>query len=154
MTGSSILGSSPDRRLRRTQRAGNDLAGHRSRCQPAFAASGPLQAKVRQEELRWPNGEGRPTASSGGFAHFLSHRLGAGSILAAKEPPMLKIEVEQEEDGRWIVEVTALAGALAYGATEAEARSRAAALACRMIADLIEHGEKIPEEARELFALA
>jgi predicted RNase H-like HicB family nuclease len=67
---------------------------------------------------------------------------------------MLKIEVEQEEDGRWIAEVTALAGALAYGATGAEARSRAAALACRMIADLIEHGEPVPEEARDLFALA
>ena len=67
---------------------------------------------------------------------------------------MLGIEVEQEEDGRWIAEVTALAGALAYGATETEARSRAAALACRMIADLIEHGEPVPEEAREFFTLA
>ena len=67
---------------------------------------------------------------------------------------MLKIEIEQEEDGRWLAEVTALSGALAYGATEAEARSRAAALACRIIADLIEHGEAVPEEARELFALA
>ena len=63
---------------------------------------------------------------------------------------MLRIEVEQEEDGRWIAEVTALA----YGETEAEARSRVAALACRIIADLLEHGETVPEEAREFFALA
>jgi len=34
---------------------------------------------------------------------------------------MLTIEVEREEDGRWIAEVTALPGALAYGASEAEA---------------------------------
>lgn len=67
---------------------------------------------------------------------------------------MLRIEVEQEDDGRWIAEVTALPGALAYGATQTRARSRAAALACRIIADRIEHGEPVPQEARELFALA
>ncbi|MDB5401631.1 MAG: hypothetical protein QOD93_4740 [Acetobacteraceae bacterium] len=67
---------------------------------------------------------------------------------------MLRIEVEQEEDGRWIGEVAALPGALAYGTTESEARSRAAALACRIIADLIEHGEPVPDEARDLFAPA
>jgi predicted RNase H-like HicB family nuclease len=66
---------------------------------------------------------------------------------------MLRIEIEQEDDGRWIGEVTALPGVLAYGATEAEARSKAAALALRVIADRIEHGEPVPEEARELFTL-
>jgi predicted RNase H-like HicB family nuclease len=65
---------------------------------------------------------------------------------------MLKIELEQEADGRWIAEVTALPGVLAYGATKAEARSRAAALACRVIADRIEHGEPVPDEVRGLFA--
>jgi predicted RNase H-like HicB family nuclease len=48
---------------------------------------------------------------------------------------MLSIEVGQEDDGRWIGEVRAIPGVLAYGATEAEARARAAALACRVIAD-------------------
>ena len=67
---------------------------------------------------------------------------------------MLTIEVEQEEDGRWIGEVAALSGVLAYGATEAEARARAAALALRVIADRMEHGEPVPEEAQALFALA
>ncbi len=67
---------------------------------------------------------------------------------------MLRIEVEQEEDGRWIAEVTALAGAMECGDTGAEARSRVAALACRIIADLLEHGETVPEEAREFFARA
>ena len=67
---------------------------------------------------------------------------------------MLMIEVDQEDDGRWIAEVTALPSVLAYRATDAEARSRAAALACRVIADLIEHGEPIPEAARGLFAPA
>ena len=65
---------------------------------------------------------------------------------------MLAIEVEREDDGRWIAEVTALPGALAYGATEQEARQRVAALALRVIADLIEHGDPVPAEARALFA--
>jgi len=34
---------------------------------------------------------------------------------------MLAIEVEREEDGRRMAEVTVLPGALAYGATEAKA---------------------------------
>jgi predicted RNase H-like HicB family nuclease len=67
---------------------------------------------------------------------------------------MLAIEVEREDDGRWIAEVTALPGALAYGATEQEARQRVAALALRVIADLIEHGDPVPAEARALFAAA
>ena len=67
---------------------------------------------------------------------------------------MLTIETEQEADGRWIAEVTALPGVLAYGTTEAEVRSKAAALALRVIADRIEHGEPVPEEARGLFTLA
>jgi predicted RNase H-like HicB family nuclease len=67
---------------------------------------------------------------------------------------MLTIEVEREEDGRWIAEVAALPGVLAYGATRDEARSRAAALACRVIADRIEQGEPVPDEVRDLFAPA
>ena len=65
---------------------------------------------------------------------------------------MLKLEVEREDDGRWIGEVPALPGVLAYGKTEAEARANAIALALRVIADRIEHGEPAPEEARDLFA--
>jgi predicted RNase H-like HicB family nuclease len=42
---------------------------------------------------------------------------------------MLRIGIEQEDDGRWIGEVTALPGVLAYGNTGVEARSKAAALA-------------------------
>jgi predicted RNase H-like HicB family nuclease len=67
---------------------------------------------------------------------------------------MLRIEIEREADGRWIGEVPALPGTLAYGATEEEARSRVAALALRVLADRIEHGEPVPPEARELFVPA
>ncbi len=67
---------------------------------------------------------------------------------------MLSIEVEREEDGRWIADVTALPGVLAYGTTEAEARKRVAALAFRVIADMIENGEPIPDAAAGLFVSA
>ncbi len=60
---------------------------------------------------------------------------------------MLRIEIEREEDGRWLGEVPELPGVLAYGATEAEARIEATALALRVIADRIEHGEPVPVRA-------
>ncbi len=61
---------------------------------------------------------------------------------------MLKIEIAREDDGRWIGEVPSLPGVLVYGATEAEARAKAEALALRVIADRIEHGEKVPPGAQ------
>ena len=53
----------------------------------------------------------------------------------------LLIEVEQETDGRWLGEVPDLAGVLAYGQTRDEAVQRAKALALRVLADRLEHGE-------------
>ena len=67
---------------------------------------------------------------------------------------MLKVDVEREDDGRWIGEVPALPGVLAYGATAAEARARVTALALRVMADRLEHGEPVPPEAQDWFAAA
>jgi predicted RNase H-like HicB family nuclease len=64
----------------------------------------------------------------------------------------MRVEVELEDDGRWIGEVPALPGVLVYAATEQEARARAEALAFRVIADRLEHGEPVPPEARRVFA--
>ncbi len=55
------------------------------------------------------------------------------------------VEIERETDGRWIGEVTALPGVLAYGASRDEAVAKAKALAFRVLADRLEHGEDIPE---------
>ena len=55
------------------------------------------------------------------------------------------VEIEREQDGRWISEVTDLPGVLAYGATRDEAFAKAKALAFRVLADRLEHGEEIPE---------
>jgi predicted RNase H-like HicB family nuclease len=59
---------------------------------------------------------------------------------------MLKIESEQEEDGRWIAEVTALPEVLAYGKTKSDANAKVQALALRVIADRLENGEQLPRE--------
>jgi predicted RNase H-like HicB family nuclease len=55
------------------------------------------------------------------------------------------VEIEREEDGRWIGEVSDLPGVLAYGTTRDEAVAKAKALAFRVLADRLEHGEEIPE---------
>lgn len=67
---------------------------------------------------------------------------------------MLKLQTEREADGRWIAEVTAVPGVMAYGVTEAEARAKATALALRVIADRLDHGEPLPRELDGIFATA
>jgi predicted RNase H-like HicB family nuclease len=62
------------------------------------------------------------------------------------------VEVEREEDGRWIAEVPDLAGVLAYGATAAEAKAKAQALALRVLAERLEHGEADPDDMTITFA--
>ena len=59
-----------------------------------------------------------------------------------------KIETEQEVDGRWIADVPDLPGVLAYGQTRAEAIAKAKALALRLLAERLEHGESIPDLAQ------
>lgn len=63
-----------------------------------------------------------------------------------------RVEIELEDDGRWIGEVVDLPGVLAYGSSREEAVARAKALAFRVLADRIEHGEDIPE-IRGVFAV-
>ena len=57
------------------------------------------------------------------------------------------VEIEREDDGRWIAEVVALPGVMAYGATRDEAFAKAEVLALRVLADRLEHGEAIPQVA-------
>jgi len=65
----------------------------------------------------------------------------------------MKIEIERENDGRWIAEIPELPGVMAYGDSREEAISKAEALALRVLADKLEHGEEIPE-LREVFAIS
>jgi predicted RNase H-like HicB family nuclease len=51
------------------------------------------------------------------------------------------IELEREDDGRWIAEVPDLPGVLSYGGTRDEVVARVQALALRVIAERLEHDE-------------
>ena len=64
----------------------------------------------------------------------------------------LAVETEQETDGRWIAEIPQIPGALAYGVDRREAISRVEALALRVLADRVEHGE-MPQELEEVFSV-
>jgi predicted RNase H-like HicB family nuclease len=56
-----------------------------------------------------------------------------------------KVETEREDDGRWLAEVLELPGVLAYGESEDAVLSKVQALALRVIAERLEHGEAGPE---------
>ena len=56
----------------------------------------------------------------------------------------LGIELEREEDGRWLAEVPALSGVICYGKTRDDAVARVQALAVRVLADRLGHGETRP----------
>lgn len=58
---------------------------------------------------------------------------------------MYAVEVEREEDGRWIAEVPELPGVLTYGQTREEAVRRAQALSLHVLAERLEHGESLPQ---------
>ncbi len=65
-----------------------------------------------------------------------------------------QIELEREEDGRWIAEVPDLPGVLVYGADRADALARVQALALRVLAERLEHGEAAPEPVSVSFRAA
>lgn len=56
------------------------------------------------------------------------------------------IELEREDDGRWIGEVPSLSGVMAYGQTKGAALAAVQALALRAMADRLEHDEAVHEE--------
>lgn len=67
------------------------------------------------------------------------------------------IELDREQDGRWIAEIAEIAdlpGVLAYGKTREEAMAAVEALALRVVADRLEHGEAAPEQLAVSFAVS
>jgi len=55
------------------------------------------------------------------------------------------MELDRETNGLWIAEIPDLPGAMVYGETREAAVAKAKALALRVIADRLEHGEALPE---------
>lgn len=73
--------------------------------------------------------------------------------MATRKPPQqvktravrFTFEVEREIDGRWIAEIPAIPGALAYGTSAKQAKAKAYALALYAIADDVEKSNEIPD---------
>ena len=65
---------------------------------------------------------------------------------------VFRVEYEQEVDSRWIAEVLELPGVMVYGATREEALAKAQALALRVVAERLDHGEMLAEPLNILFA--
>jgi len=66
----------------------------------------------------------------------------------------LTIEVDREADGRWIAEVPELPGVICYSQTRDEAVANAQALAFRVLADRLEHGEGGSQDVMSLSFVA
>jgi predicted RNase H-like HicB family nuclease len=56
-----------------------------------------------------------------------------------------KVELEREEDDRWIAEVPDLPGVMVYAGTPDKAKAKVQVLALRVVADRLEHGEAGPD---------
>ena len=67
---------------------------------------------------------------------------------------VFSIELEREDDGRWIAEVPALAGVLCYGVSRDAAVAHVQALALRVLAERLEHNEAPAEFLNVTFQAA
>ncbi|MBL8296579.1 MAG: type II toxin-antitoxin system HicB family antitoxin [Bryobacterales bacterium] len=63
----------------------------------------------------------------------------------------LSIELDKEDDGRWIAEALELPGVMTYGLTREEAIINTEKLAIEVIADRIRHGELPPSSLNVSF---
>lgn len=64
----------------------------------------------------------------------------------------LRVQIEREEDGRFLAAVPELPGVMAYGETEDAAIRKVKTIALQVLADMIESGEDVPEPLKALFA--
>jgi predicted RNase H-like HicB family nuclease len=69
-------------------------------------------------------------------------------------PESIPIVLGQEDDGRWWADIEAMAGVMAYGPTREAAISAVQALALRVAADCIDHGEEVPPQFERVFSAA
>jgi predicted RNase H-like HicB family nuclease len=66
----------------------------------------------------------------------------------------IPIMMGQEDDGRWWADIESMPGVMAYGATRESAIVAVRALALRVAADCIDHGEDVPEPFTKVFSVA
>jgi predicted RNase H-like HicB family nuclease len=95
-----------------------------------------------------------PVARSNFRAPVLTRRLSTVALGRYITGVTFTIELEREEDGRWIAEVPALPGVLCYGQDRGEAVAGVQALALRDIAERLENREAPAEFINVTFQAA
>ena len=80
-------------------------------------------------------------------------------MMARKRMELVTVEsipivVGREEDGRWWADIQSMPGVMAYGTNRESAIAAVRALALRVAADCIEHGESIPEPFTKILSVA
>ncbi len=66
----------------------------------------------------------------------------------------IPITLGREDDGRWWADIEAMPGVMAYGESRESAIAAVRALALRVAADCIDHGEEIPEPFVKVLSVA
>jgi predicted RNase H-like HicB family nuclease len=64
----------------------------------------------------------------------------------------LRIEIDREDDGRFLASVPDLPGVMAYADTQDAAVRKAKSIALQVLADMVESGDEVPEPLKALFA--
>ncbi len=72
--------------------------------------------------------------------------------VARMDTSRLQFEIGREDDGRWYAIVPELPGVMQYGASKEEAVRRTTVLALNVLAEMVEHGEDLPESVRLFLA--
>lgn len=79
---------------------------------------------------------------------------GAGTSMQTGAVESIPITLGREDDGRWWADIESMPGVMAYGETRQSAIAAVRALALRVAADCIDHGEEVPEPLAKVFSVA
>jgi predicted RNase H-like HicB family nuclease len=121
---------------------------------PTIIPDHPVYPEVKETQLLWNATAYRDRAALPVPFPSAPVRLSTVHCIRRRESPCagdrietmkLTIRLLRETDGRWIGDVPELPGVTVYGATADEATIKAKALALRVIAEEIEHGEIRPD---------
>jgi predicted RNase H-like HicB family nuclease len=66
----------------------------------------------------------------------------------------IPIALGREDDGRWWADIESMPGVMAYGKTREAAIAAVRALALRVAADCIDHGEDLPKPVAQVFSVS
>jgi predicted RNase H-like HicB family nuclease len=66
----------------------------------------------------------------------------------------IPIDLGREEDGRWWADIESMPGVMTYGDTRELAIAAVRALALRVAADCIDHGEEVPGPFAQVFSIS